>query len=287
MKRLSVLLLSLVLISACGDDEAPKLGNQNNGNNANNSNNANNGNNANNLNNTGGCTDDQECAAGFACVESSCEASCSETRSCRDDEMCIDQPDGDGMYCVAAPNNTQNNVNNVNNSNNSNNQPGPRAVLITDSTVDQAACDSTEPGSDIYFVRIEDSTGTVQASGTAVRTTPGMAPNGNNFDDEGNIDGTTPPAGMCPTAGNNTLYSMGCSGAMVVTFQSGAAAYELQNGDVLRVFEFGSQCQDSNADVFSAFVCTDSAEVMAGTYTSCTIPVITNGADNATGTISL
>ena len=110
-----------------------------------------------------------------------------------------------------------------------------------------------------------------------------MAPAGNMYQG-GNLDGA--PASVTTTnqctetlSGSSNALSLGCFGYVLMTFQgTGGGTVNLENGQQVAVFEYGSNCPTgSAADTYEVNLCTDTeAAVDNADSSSCTVVLGSN-----------
>lgn len=250
------------------------------------------------------CTFDDECSPGYICDRNlnECVEGCIDDNDCYEGEFCLPRQGADGYSCQIPSNNTTNNTT-ANNITTGECTPDTqlqdcgeegfcnelgeceypmtsmtyRAVYIEDTSTGEAACNNSDPGSDIIDVYLLNSGGEAVGYATLINWFEGDQPSGNDYSFAGNFDGA--PSGVnvgqecTDTLGESDALALGCLGGLLVQFvDSSMQPIDLQQGDRVAVFEYGSNCPTgSDTDSYEVYLCTDNADAVDNaSSTSCT-----------------
>ena len=246
------------------------------------------------------CSDDESCLADSDCADAAdvcegdiCVQGCAiGSGECAEGEECVARASGDGGYCAAGgDNNTTNNVNNTTPTNNGTTPVGTQGyiVQILDTSSGDESCGATvnDPGSDIVFVSLEDSTGNVLGYGSLV--TDGITGDPNNFADGFNLDGTAPSfTGDCPEFNADNVTALGCGGFVAVEFwDTSGNPVMYETGMDIRVFEFGGLCSTGSVtDEYDVILCSDTDAVKNNDDISSCTNTLAGGSGETTFTIN-
>ncbi len=217
------------------------------------------------------CLADGDCDEGQVCDAEVCRTSCTTNAECEEGETCQLSADGN-QVCLEGSVNNLNNLNNVNNSNNSNNLNNVETTYFIAQVLDTTAteCDGTDPGSDLIYVSLEESDGTILGFGNIVDDGTTGDNNENNLG--ANLDGNPPGSTeMCPDFSDSTVTALGCGGFVTLEFlDDGGNRVGGIAGQQIRVYEFGTQCATgTDTDEFDIILCTDPSN----TPGSCTMNI--------------
>lgn len=243
----------------------------------------------------GECTADYECAEDQVCDQALkvCEFMCTGGSDCLASEACIPRPGdvGTSICRVKEPDCMSNDECTAGDDGMcvdgeceySNPSTAYQWIMILDESFGDAACNQTDPGSDIMGVRVLDGTGQLLGWGSAGNEAQGDSGNQfNRYDTSIRLDGTSNGfAGRsCPDAGTRLSelmpppLSLGCGGWVLIEFISAVGdRVEITDGLRIEVLEYGPTCGGSSDDSYSVYLCTDGQGAEGGDDTSCTLGV--------------
>ncbi len=231
------------------------------------------------------CVTQADCAADEVCDGTTCASTCTADSECDPGFKCEAAASGEGKVCKqsASNNGGTNNGTTSNNGGTSNNGTTAPAgavynyLMVRDTTVG-AGCDGTDPGSDLMYINLSDSTGTILGYAKTVLNVEGTGTGDNGNIDSTLLDGLPPSLDnmQCIDAafGDETVYSMGCGGTLVFKIaQNGTdAPFPIVGGKHgITIGEYGTQCNGSADDSYELLGCTDDTDVLDGNMTSCTV----------------
>lgn len=147
---------------------------------------------------------------------------------------------------------------------------------LLDTTTDEGACASTNPGSDIFGIMLTKAADNSVAYGRAVNG-ESKDRSGGEINERGDfdfvLDGTAPSLNdVCPESFDAT-FSMGCGGVVLVEFlDENGGLVEIETGDLITPMEWGGTCPTGDdLDTWKVSVCdnTVSRNTLEGDYTAC------------------
>ncbi len=212
------------------------------------------------------CSSDGDCGDELLCYEEACVPQCEWTPDCNEGYVCRIHTDGVSQICVldewpvdeetcgpvisglTCPEPLKPVVG----------EPGFEywhAQVLDRSVVD---CEADEPGSDLIYISLEDSDGSVLAYGNIVDD--GTTGDLNLYKNGVNLNGSPPMTEECPEFDDMSVTSLGCGGFITFEFLTpDGNRVSAEAGTQVRVFEFGSQCftDDTTPDEFGVYLCTD------------------------------
>lgn len=190
------------------------------------------------------CTLDGDCDQGQACEVSECVPVCGSDADCGSAEVCLPGLTTERRVCQVTDDQDTVNVES-------------RYALVRDST-DGAGCETTDPGSDLAFVVLEDLDGDVAGWGRAVKA--GLGEEANDFSSYDHLDGDRPDWGAdsCPEFRDSTIVSLGCGGYVAIEFvdENGEDVQARSGVQQIRLGEHGAQCDDGDdLDRYEVLLC--------------------------------
>lgn len=265
------------------------------------------------------CTTNADCPAGFICdtSDNSCAETCASDADCLADEECLASPNGGGDLCYIKEDN--NNITPTVCNDAATDCPAdgkeylcnnemkcevilpPEAIYqyVVIEDVSTETCGGSDPGSDIYFVRVLNDSNEVVGYGDVIVAELGDVDDGdiNNYTSPGTINGTAPGfrAGgdECPTTfADSGIYAMGCGGTILVNFlNTDGVAVNLDSTMTIEVGEYGESCDtspdDEPEDEYVVKLCTDTTSAAMGETTSCTSILGSASGNSGLGSISV
>lgn len=213
------------------------------------------------------CSADTDCAEGQTCEAGSCvtpaSGDCTTNEECGEGNICMEGA------CVEAPQG-----------------PTYQVVQILDES-EGDSCSSFsqnsmkgDPGSDILYAYLADSTGGIKGWAELVDFSEGTSGDkGNGFNDLSALfDGNAPDyigSAECPAAFRDGKHvSLGCGGYLLVKFLGAdGTPVALAAGDQVKVAEWGSpSCGSSDTlDSYSVNLCTNTTEALTMNAASCNV----------------
>lgn len=242
------------------------------------------------------CADEQTCIADAdcdteeeVCEDEVCRPLCTLDSDC-EEGACVPRSSGNLSYCD--PNTDQVDPNNdidFGTSEDMSSGTSTQLLLIEDTSSGAEACDTEDPGADIWSVILSDSRGNPKGWGNlVVDQTTGAT---NEFALGLNLNGN-PPASttMCPEFTVDNVTALGCGGSVVVEF-TGPDDVPVQavEDDQIEILEFGAPvCPTATtADRYRASHCTDVEAVKNNEdTTSCTISLVSEASGPTTNTVT-
>lgn len=218
-----------------------------------------------------------------------CRPLCTLDSDC-EEGACVPRSSGNLSYCD--PNTDQVDPNNdidFGTSEDMSSGTSTQLLLIEDTSSGAEACDTEDPGADIWSVILSDSRGNPKGWGNlVVDQTTGAT---NEFALGLNLNGN-PPASttMCPEFTVDNVTALGCGGSVVVEF-TGPDDVPVQavEDDQIEILEFGAPvCPTATtADRYRASHCTDVEAVKNNEdTTSCTISLVSEASGPTTNTVT-
>lgn len=255
---------------------------------------------------TGGtpCTTDADCQDNFICDGelNECVETCTNDDECDPNDECVVPPGSSGSQKICYTRSEKNNKNNENKECANNEDCGDveqflcnaqnkceaiaapstqyYVIKVEDTSTGDDACKASDPGSDILFARLLDSSGDVLGYGSQIALEFGEAKNakGNIYQDYAHLSGGRPSgleagAEQCPDGPfkEASLVALGCSGKVIFEFLDGTDKPIVLKADMkVEVGEFGPNCGGSDADTYEVALCTDTKSAKNGSFSSCT-----------------
>ena len=242
------------------------------------------------------CTLDGDCAEGQACEAQVCVDVCEADTDCGAGQVCEAGVNTASKVCKddgqTGTNNSDTN-NNTTNTNSNNVEPTLYYVAAIQDTSSGDACAESDPGSDIFGVALESTTGEILGYGSVAWEEFG--PEDNQYQNTGIIDGSAPDlaADDCPSDFNaDTVVALGCGGWLAVEFFDATdgttpVALDATAGQQIRVYEYGGQCGTGTVvDSYDIRICTDTMGIKAGNDSSCTIDAVLDASGEGVGEVS-
>lgn len=260
------------------------------------------------------CTTNTDCPVGFICDTSvnECAETCTGDSDCLSDEECLPAQGGGGNLCYVkedvvdpvecndaatdCPADGQEYICDAEKKCEAIVDPGSIYQYVVIEDVSTLTCGGSDPGSDIYFVRVLGSSNEVLGYGDVSVSELGDGDD-NAYISPGTINGEAPSfrAGgdECPDAFSGSgIYAMGCGGTMLVNFlDDSGVAIDLDNTMTIEVGEYGASCDtspdDDPEDEYVVKLCTDTTEAGSGVTTSCTSILGSASGNSGLGSISV
>lgn len=248
---------------------------------------------------TDSCVLDTDCVAPEVCEGEICVPTCTTNEDCGIGEECTPRVNGTGSVCTVASANTNNSTTDCSaqedpnafceaqagagafcdtasgecvGDNNGGTDP-VYAIQISDVTTVSDACEgSSDPGSDIQGVELQDSTGNSLAWGNLIAN--GVETDGNTQLNFGVVEGEPPSldGSGCVESFDGNVLALGCLGYIGVEFNDDMGnPIALEEGQTIFVYEYGGVCSTGTTDdEFTVYTCDDYNAVSGGDVGSCT-----------------